>query len=106
MSSKSTKSVPSGILASSLGPVHEHGLRATAARSAHQARESTHPTIPTKRNPKKLGGERKMGVDKPVCIDAENFALIPPPLEGLEILSEQPKRPAHESAKSSAHANI
>ena len=106
MSEKSEKSVPSGTLASSLAPVHGHGLRATAARSAHKARESTHPTLPTKRNPKKLGGERKMGVDKPVPTVAENFAVIAPPLEGPDTLSNQPKRPEHESIQSSAHANI
>ena len=106
MSEKSTKSVPSGTLASGLGPVHEHGLRATAARSAHQARESTHPTLPTKRKPKKLGGERKMGVDKPVLTDAENFALIPPPLEGSEKQFEHGKKSLDETVKLSAHENI
>ena len=102
----SEKSVPSGTFAISSGPVHEHGLRATAARSAFKAKVSTHPTLPTKRKPKKLGGERKMGVDKPYHTNAENFALIPPPLEGPDRLSEQPKRPEHESIKSSAHRNI
>ena len=102
----SEKSVPSGTFAISSGPVHEHGLRATAARSAFKAKESTHPTLPTKRNPKKLGGERKMGVNEPDRTHAENFALIPPPLEGPDRLSEQPKRPEHESIQSSAHANI
>ena len=106
MSSDSAKSVPSGTLASSLGPVHEQGLRATAARSAHQARESTHPTLPTKRKPKNLVGERKMGVDKPDHTDAENFAFIPPPLEGPVSLSEQSKKSVNESVKPSAHANI
>ena len=55
MSEKSSKSVPSGTLAQSSRPVHEHGLRATAARNAHQARESTHSTLPTKRKLKNWG---------------------------------------------------
>ena len=105
MSSQSEKSVPSGTLAISLQPVHEHGLRATAARSAHQARESTHSTLPTKRITKKLGGERKMGVDKPVCTDAENFALLPPPLEDPDKLTGQVKKSVNESVQLSAHAN-
>ena len=89
MSSENEKLVPSGTLAKASIPVHEHGLRATAARSAHLARESTHQVAPTKRKTKKLGGERKMGVDKPDSTVAENFALIPPPPEGPDNLSEQ-----------------
>ena len=106
MTDKSEKSIPSGILAKGSGPVHEHGLRATAARSAHQVRESTHPTLPTKQKTKKLGSERKMGVDKPVCTVAENFAYVPTPLEGSEIRNEQGKKSVNESSKSSAHVNM
>ena len=76
MSSDSAKSVPSGTFATSSGPVHEHGRRATAARSAYQAKVSTHQAAPTKRKPKKLGGERKMGVDKPVCTVAKTLLSV------------------------------
>ena len=47
-----------------------------------------------------------MGVDKPDNTVAENFARIPPPLEGPATLSERLERPEHESIKLSAHANI
>ena len=89
MTENSEKPVASGTLAKGSGPVHEHGLRATAARSAHLARKSTHPTLPTKHKPKKLRVEGNMGVDKPVCTVAEKFALIPPPHKGSEYLLER-----------------
>ena len=47
MSSENEKLVPSGTLAKASIPVHEHGLRSTADRSGHLARESTHQVAPT-----------------------------------------------------------
>ena len=50
--------VPSGITDK---PVHEHGLRATPARTAFLAQERTHSIAPPKRKTSKKGDGEKVG---------------------------------------------
>ena len=99
------KSVPSGTTSKS---VHEHGLRATPARTAFLAQEKTHSIAPPKqRSSKKRDGE-KVGLEIPKTTGLKFCVAVAGPVQtstsvvglGNGVVSSQ----LHDSSHANLHA--